>query len=102
MAMVNRFLEKDIPYGKLANLGIDREKTLSMPKDLLESLMSGKVTPLVQAHVRSESGITYEVPLKLQLIRDREGKIDLMTYPIRKSLMSDISLSENERETATG
>ncbi len=52
MAMVNRFLEKDIPYGKLANLGIDREKTLSMPKDLLESLMSGKVTPLVQAHVR--------------------------------------------------
>ncbi len=58
MAMVNRFLEKDIPYGKLANLGIDREKTLSMPKDLLESLMSGKVTPLVQAHVRSESGIT--------------------------------------------
>ena len=31
MAMVNRFLEKDIPYGKLANLGIDREKTLSMP-----------------------------------------------------------------------
>lgn len=98
MAMVNRFLEKDIPYGKLANLGIDREKTLSMPKDLLESLMSGKVTPLVQAHVRSESGITYEVPLKLQLIRDREGKIDLMTYPVRKSLMSDISLSENERE----
>lgn len=98
MAMVNRFLEKDIPYGKLANLGIDREKTLSMPKDLLESLMSGKVTPLVQAHVHSESGITYEVPLKLQLIRDREGKIDLMTYPVRKSLMSDISLSENERE----
>jgi hypothetical protein len=98
MAMVNRFLEKDIPYGKLANLGIDREKTLSMPKDLLESLMSGKVTPLVQAHVRSESGITYEVPLKLQIIRDREGKIDLMTYPVRKSLMSDISLSENERE----
>lgn len=37
MAMVNRFLEKEIPYGKLANLGISKEKTLSMPKDLLET-----------------------------------------------------------------
>lgn len=37
MAMQNRFLERDIPYGKLAKLGISKEETLSMPKDLLET-----------------------------------------------------------------
>lgn len=96
--MVNRFLERDIPYGKLANLGISKEKTLSMPKDLLETFMSGKVTPLIQAQVRSQSGTVYEVPLKLQLVRDRAGHVQLMTYPVRKNLVSDISLNENEIE----
>src|SRR5574344_2145089 len=98
MAMVNRFLERDIPYGKLANLGISKEKTLSMPKDLLETFMSGKVTPLIQAQVRSQSGTVYEVPLKLQLGGDRAGNVQLMTYPVRKNLVSDISLNENEIE----
>nr|WP_237581466.1 DUF4099 domain-containing protein [Prevotella ihumii] len=98
MAMVNRFLEKDIPYGKLANLGISKEKTLSMPKDLLETFLSGKVTPLIQAKVQSQSGTVYEVPLKLQLTQDRTGKVQLMTYPIRKEMVSDISLSDDEKE----
>lgn len=98
MAMVNRFLEKDIPYGKLANLGISKEKALSMPKDLLETFMSGKVTPLIQARVRSQNGTVYELPLKLQLVKDRTGNVQLMTYPVRKDMVSDISLNENERE----
>ncbi|ERT60312.1 PF13101 family protein [Prevotella sp. BV3P1] len=98
MAMVNRFLEKDIPYGKLANLGISKEKTLSMPKDLLETFLSGKVTPLIQAQVQSQSGKVYDIPLKLQLVQDRAGKIQLMTYPVRKEMVSDISLTDNDKE----
>lgn len=98
MAMVNRFLEKDIPYGKLAKLGVSKEKTLSMPKDLLETFLSGKVTPLIQAKVQSQSGTVYEVPLKLQLVQDRTGKVQLMTYPIRKEMVSDISLSDDEKK----
>lgn len=98
MAMINRFLEKDIPYGKLAKLGVSKEKTLSMPKDLLETFLSGKVTPLIQAKVQSQSGTVYEVPLKLQLVQDRTGKVQLMTYPIRKEMVSDISLSDDEKK----
>ena len=98
MAMINRFLEKDIPYGKLAKLGVSKEKTLSMPKDLLETFLSGKVTPLIQAKVQSQSGTVYEVPLKLQLVQDRTSKVQLMTYPIRKEMVSDISLSDDEKK----
>ena len=98
MAMVNRFLEKDIPYGKLANLGISKEKTLSMPKDLLETFLSGKITPLIQAQVQSQSGKVYDIPLKLQLVQDRAGKIQLMTYPVRKEMVVDISLNDDDKE----
>ena len=97
MAMVNRFLEKDIPYGKLANLGISKEKTLSMPKDLLETFLSGKVTPLIQAQVKSQSGQIYDIPLKLQLVQDRAGNIQLMTYPVRKEMVSDLSLTDDDK-----
>ena len=98
MAMQNRFLESDIPYGKLAKLGISKEKTLSMPKDLLETFLSGKVTPLIQTHIKSQSGTLYEVPLKLQLIQDRAGNIKLMTYPVRKDIVSDIALNNDEKD----
>jgi hypothetical protein len=98
MAMQNRFLERDIPYGKLAKLGISKEETLSMPKDLLETFLSGKVTPLIQAHVKSQNGTMYEIPLKLQLIQDRAGNIKLMTYPVRKDMVSDIALNDDEQE----
>ena len=97
MAMVNRFLEKDIPYGKLVNLGISKEKTLSMPKDLLETFLSGKVTPLIQAQVQSQSGQIYDIPLKLQLVQDRAGNIELMTYPVRKEMVSDLSLTDDDK-----
>ena len=53
---MKHFLEKDITYGKLANIGIDKDKVLSMPKDLLDTFMSGSITPLIQAQVRSNSG----------------------------------------------
>lgn len=94
--MKNVFLESDVPYGKFAKLGISKEKYLSMPKEILEPLMSGKVTPLIQAHVRSRSGTEYSIPMKLQMMRDRDGKIMLMTYPVRRDVVNDMRLNERE------
>lgn len=96
MTMRNAILEKEIPYEKLAKLGISREQTLSMPKDLLEPLLSGKVTPLVQAHVRSPKGDLYSIPLKLQLVRDKERGVLLMTYPVRLQMKSDLKLNQDQ------
>ena len=94
--MKNVFLESDVPYGKFAKLGISKEKYLSMPKEILEPLMSGKVTPLIQAHVRSRSGTEYAVPMKLQMMRNRDGKVSLMTYPVRRDVVNDMRLNERE------
>lgn len=94
--MKNVFLESDVPYGKLAKLGITKEKYLSMPKDILEPLMSGKVTPLIQARVKSGNGTEFNVPMKLQMMRDRDGRILLMTYPVRREIVNDMRLNDRE------
>ena len=98
MAVVKQFLEKEIPYGKLANIGIDKDKVLSMPKDLLDTFMSGSITPLIQAQVRSKSGTIYEVPIKLQIVQNNKGDIELLTYPVRRNIPRENTLSEIERE----
>lgn len=94
--MKNVFLESDVPYAKLAKLGISKEKYLSMPKEILEPLMSGKVTPLIQANVKLKSGNEYSVPMKLQMVRDRDGRIMLMTYPVRREIANDMRLNGDE------
>lgn len=98
MAIRNSFLEKDIPYEKLAKLGISRENTLSMPKNLLEPFLSGKLTPLVQAQIRLRNGKKYAIPMKLQMTRDRHGKIHLLTYPVRMQMKAGMPLSHKEVE----
>lgn len=96
MALRNNFLESDIPYAKLSKLGISKEKALSMPKTLLEPFLSGKVTPLIAARVHSRSGSVYEIPMKLQMVRNRHGEILLMTYPVHREIVSDMRLNKNE------
>lgn len=96
--MLNRFSEQDIPYEKLASLGLDKEKTLSMPKDVLQTLMRGEVTPLMQMQIRSRNGLQYQVPLKMQLVQDHNGSIELITYPVRKSMVYDLALQTQEKD----
>ena len=45
MEMHNRNQSDLLPYEKLAILGIDREKTDSLPMEVKEKLMAGEVTP---------------------------------------------------------
>lgn len=96
--MRNSFLEKDIPYATLAKMGISKEKALSMPKQVLEPLMSGRATPLIEARLKLRNGNEISVPMKLQMIRDRQGNVRLMTYPVRKQMESDRSLSPAEQK----
>lgn len=99
MTMRNGILESDIPFSQLAKLGISKEKALSMPTELLEPFLGGKVTPLIQARIRSRSGDMYEVPMKLQLLKNRHGKIILVSYPIQKHLKNDMNLNKQELQS---
>ena len=45
--MERNFLEEEIPYEKMEKLGIGRTQLLKMPRDVLEPLMNGRITPLI-------------------------------------------------------
>lgn len=94
------FQPKELPYEKLAKLGISEEKLRTMPKELTVTLLEGRVTPLFVANVTAEDGKVISLPLKAQMMRDEEGKLLLMTYPVRKDIANELQLSEKELNRA--
>ena len=55
LIMERNFLEEEIPYEKMEKLGIGRTQLLKMPRDVLEPLMNGRITPLLMTYqVRKE------------------------------------------------
>ena len=98
--MDNRNLSETLPYGKLAMLGIDKEKADLLPQEVKEKLLSGEVTPLMQVSIRAQNG--NDVTLPLQLVSDRLGNPALMAYPVRAILETErnkaLGLTEQEAE----
>ena len=92
------FSNEQIPYGKLAKLGISKEKLRSMPESLRNTLMDGKVSPFIQVQIQAENGKVIGLPLKLQMVKDQTGAILLMAYPIRRIIANDMKLNATELE----
>ena len=93
------FLEGEIPYDKLEKLGIGRNELLDLPRDVLEPLMSGRATPLIMTHYHAKNGKVIEMPMKLQLVRDEDDSVKLMTYQVRKDIeRGRVRLSDKETE----
>ena len=92
------FSSEQIPYGKFAKLGISEEKLRSMPESLRNTLMNGKVSPLIQTRIQTENGKVIGLPLKLQMVRDQAGAILLMAYPIRKTIANGMKMNSAELE----
>ena len=72
--MDNRNLSETLPYGKLAMLGIDKEKADLLPQEVKEKLLSGEVTPSCRSPSAHRTATPSRWPLKLQLVTDRQGK----------------------------
>lgn len=98
MATKTKFSEKDIPYGKFAKLGIKDDVARSLPREVSEKLLNGEITPLIRTRMHSRSGNTFEIPMRLQMIRGADGSIKLMAYPVRKKVANDIRLSKEEAD----
>ena len=92
------FLEEEIPYDKLEKLGISRRAFLSIPKDLVDPIINGKVSPILKAHIKAKNGKTMEIPMKIQLSRDDDGSIKLLTYQRTKQIQNDFELTPRELE----
>lgn len=102
MEMHNRNQPEQLPYEKLALLGIDREKADKLPLEVKEKLANGEITPLVQVSINARNGDTITLPLKLQTVTDKYGNPALIAYPVRAALEAErnktLALSRQEAE----
>ena len=89
MELHNRNQSEQLPYEKLALLGIDREKADNLPQEVKERLVSGEVTPLMQVSISARNGDVIMLPLKLQMIADKDGNPALIAYPVRAELEAE-------------
>lgn len=91
-----------LPYEKLAMLGIDRGKAESLPQEIKEKLSSGEVTPIMQVSINARNGNVITLPLKLQMVADRNGNPARLAYPVRAALETErnkaLGLTEHEAE----
>lgn len=93
-----------LPLESLSALGFDKDKLASMPEEVKKPLLEGKITPLLQAHVRlgidpktnKEVAITF--PVKLQVLRDKEGKARLVMSLVKRELKNELGLNEPQME----
>lgn len=103
MEIDNRNQTTQLPYEKLALLGIDREKADKLPQEFRQKLIEGEVTPLMQVSITARNGNVITLPLKLQMALDQTGQAVLIAYPVRKALEEDqtkllrLTSSETER-----
>lgn len=92
----------NLPYEKLGLIGIDREKADKLPQEVKEKLISGEVTPLLQVSIATKNGGVITLPLKLQMVADKEGQPALMAYPVNATLDekkdSILKLTPEERD----
>ena len=90
------FLEEEIPYEKLEKLGISRRAFLSMPKDLVDPIINGKVSPIIRANIKAQNGKVIVIPMKIQLTRDDDGSVKLQTYQRTREIQNDYCLTPFE------
>ena len=62
------------------------------------TIINGKVSPILKAHIKAKNGKTMEIPMKIQLSRDDDGSIKLLTYQRTKQIQNDFELTPRELE----
>lgn len=86
----------EIPFEKFEKLGISKQDFLAMPKELADTVVNGRVTPLMNTRIHAENGKVIEMHMKLQLTRDDNGNVLLQTYPMRKQIDNAYDLTDRE------
>lgn len=75
------------------HLGLTPEMIKALPEKFRQDLESGALTPLLKIS-RNFGDKTVEMPVKLQVHHDLDGKPGLLVFPVYLSLQNTLNLSE--------
>lgn len=90
--------EEKVPYGKFAKIGITRKDLEQMPEHLRETILTGRLSPLMSFNVPVGDNSRVTIPMKIQLTYDKAGKLQLLTYQIHRNIDNKLQLNANELE----
>lgn len=71
----NNFLMNEIPWHELNKIGISEEAFLELPKDSLDKILTGQLSPLMKLKFMDDQGNTLTVPEKMKLSQNPDGTI---------------------------
>lgn len=90
--------EEPIPFDKFARIGIYPKDLERMPERLRETILTGKLSPLMRLDVPLGDNSSVSIPMKIQLVYDKNDKLQLLTYQIHDRIENSLRLNERELE----
>lgn len=92
----------EVPFDELEQVGISEQAFLNMPKNMLDRIMSGRVTPLMQMQWTKKDGTVIPMLGKLAMQRGEDNKMHLVVIPALKQggmahkLMEQMGLDQKD------
>ncbi len=93
---------EQIPFEKFARIGITKKDFAQMPDLLREAILSGQLTPMLRLRVPAIHGREMEIPMKIQLVYDKNEQLQLLTYQMHRHLDNRLRLNDAELERVRG
>ena len=87
---------EQIPFEKFARIGITKKDFAQMPDPLREAILTGQLTPMLRLRVPALHGREMEVPMKIQLVYDKNEQLQLLTYQMYRHLDNRLRLNDAE------
>lgn len=87
-----------VPFDKFAKIGIYPKDLERMPKELRDPILHGHLSPLMCVNIPVGDNDMVSIPMKIQLVHDRNGNLQLLTYQIHEELDNRLRLNERELE----
>ena len=83
--MVNqkKFLMNEMPWGEFKQLGLSEEQFLDLPKESIDRIMTGRLSPLMKMRFVDEEGNTMKVPESLKLSQNEDGSLSVKFKLVR-------------------
>lgn len=96
--MINKttFLENEIAYSDFEKLGISRKDVINMPVQMLDRIMKGQISQVMELRPTASNGQVVPILAKVQMVRNAEGKAELKIYPVAPEIRNTLNLKEEE------
>lgn len=92
----NIYNVKEIPFKELKNMGISKEAFLDLPKNAIDRLLTGRLSPLMMLRISSDKQ-AYSIPAKIALVREN-GEVGIKIFPKRKEIDNSLNLSDKDMD----